>query len=147
MMLLPGLTPFQQQRIADVLHRVGRVSLGELTPAYIDADRAAVRALDSRQARTPQAWPSTFVFGFAVGLRLGRGFVKPPRRSKHWISEDYRALAEHNRRTAARFIRQLLKAQAPNPSDLTRAYVPASEQAEIAHRWAQRTGALARKVR
>lgn len=155
MMLAPGLSAFQQQRVAEVLLRVGQVPIVSVTPLFMDADRAAARALDVHRparhgrpsrngpfvGRVDSGIPLTFVFGFAVGLRLGRSFVTPPKRSKHWISAEYRALHAHNRRSAARYIRHLLKAQAPPAPS---AY-PATDQTAIAKAWVQKAGALARK--
>lgn len=168
-MVTPGLTPLQRQQVADVLRRVGHVPLGQIASLFVDLDTAAARVLNVSRpshdncesvaqdaARQHQMEPiiTSFAFGLAVGLRQGRAFAPaPPPRAKHWISEEYRQLYEENRRTAAKFIRTLLKAQGaprqPGASSPTRASQQATKESELAaaQRWARETGRAARKLR
>jgi hypothetical protein len=93
--LTPGLTPRQQQRIADALTRVGRVPLGQLTHIFMDADRAAVRALNPVRPSADDCHDiaraiadehhvdpvsAAFAFGQALGIRQCMTFISPPKR-------------------------------------------------------------------
>ena len=158
--LTPGLTPFQRQRVGDVLHRVGLVPMGRLASVFIDVDRAAVRVLNTARPSREDCHVIAaelagmhaidrvtvgFCYGLAIGIRQGRTFAPVSRRSKQWISDEYRQLREHNRRAAARFIRQLLKAQgAPRPTTTKRGI---ADDVEAAQRWIREAGAVARRGR
>lgn len=153
----PTLTPRQKQDVADLLHRAGGVPVGSLASVFADVDVLAARALNIRRTdAAPRAGDvapalaadhrvtpiaASFSFGFALGIRLGLTCIPPMRRAKHWISEEYKRLHEDNRRTVARFIRQLLRAQDP-PIRKTR---PSGRDAESARAWMQTAGRLARK--
>jgi hypothetical protein len=139
MTLTPGLTDSQRQRVADILERVGGVPLGLLAMVFSDVDRQAANVFSTRyfvraalrgeRETAPRAEPiaemvakehqipvpvAAFAYGYALGVRLGRTFITPPKRPRQSISDDWSRLHEQNKATAKRYIRGLLRAQEPN---------------------------------
>lgn len=156
--LTPGLTPFQRQRVADILHRVGCVPMGQLAGLFVDVDRAGVRAIDPvrpsgedcRLVAAALAYEHhleavvvSFAYGLAVGVRQGRTFAPPPPRRSKWISDEYKRLSEPSRRDVQKYIRTLLRAQEPPKPPAP----PAALEVEAARRWVRAAGKLARTLR
>jgi hypothetical protein len=157
--LTPGLTPRQRERLSSALQRIGGAPVGVIASLFMDVDRAAVRALDPRgpipgpsctdvtsAIATAHRLPIEVIaccYGIAVGVRLGRTFIVPPSPRRKWISEEYARLTEHNRRDVQRYIRRLLKAQAP---PTPRSSDPHAELS-AARKWIRTAGALARAGR
>ena len=154
--LTPGLTPNQKQRLADALRRVAGLPLGSVAQVFMDADVAAARALDYRtDTPTPcraiaagitaehkiASDTAACTYGIAVGVRLGRTFVPQPKARSKWISAEYAALSEPNRRDVQRYIRRLLRIQ--NPPARANKAASAQEELAAAKRWAREMGRLA----
>ncbi len=168
-MLLPSLTRQQEQRVGDVLHRIGSVPHSVLLPLFLDVDRAGVQATDPvhPSADTAQTLAEhlagqhhvppvvvAFSLGLALGLRDGirfgvaRRFDKQRRR----IDDDYYRLDEADRAEIRRLIRLLrhggslaiLTSEAPRA---TVDAMSADEEAGVAQQWTRRMGHAARQLR
>jgi hypothetical protein len=102
-----------------------------------DGDVAAMAAAEHRIPITVAA----FCYGMACGVRLGRSFVPVPKRPRQIISEDWQRLHPNNRKTAARFIRSLLRVQEPEVTPVRN--LPdrvTGKDAETARRWMREAG-------
>ena len=160
-LLTPGLTRLQAERLRTDLLRLTGLPEGIASGIYADADRIAGRYLMSPHAADHQVALCTiaalfaehrqevqlvaYIAGLAHGVRLGKRFSPPPLSRSKWISEEYKRLTEPNRRDAQRYIRKLLKAQtsalAPRPAS------SAAEDLADARRWVRDVGRLARSGR
>jgi hypothetical protein len=164
--LTPGLTPQQRIRVADALTRIGNVPTGSVAMLFMDVDRAAARALDPLTVDASLTLVSesvamrvatehklarevvAYAYGLAIGIRLGTRFApRPPKRSKQWISEEYKQLNEDYRRLAARLIRDLLKVQGSPRSTERVKGSSAKDEAMAARKWVREMGRAARRGR
>jgi hypothetical protein len=161
--LTPGLTPQQRIRVSDALTRIGNVPRGSVAMLFMDVDRAAARALDPLTADASRTLVSesvamrvatehklagevvAYAYGLAVGIRLGTRFAPRPKRSKQWISEEYKQLNEDYRRLAARIIRDLLKVQGSPRSTERIKRGSANAEAMAARKWVREMGRAARR--
>jgi hypothetical protein len=157
--LTPDLTPLQAASLRDNLLRLTGLPEAAASGVYINADRIAGRYLLSTYAADPQrasgiiaelleehrqnAQLVAYIAGLALGVRLGRRFSLPPKPRAKWISDEYKRLAEPNRRDVQKYIRKLLKAQEPPPPRAARA----EDETATAREWARRVGREARAGR
>jgi hypothetical protein len=142
-------------RIVDALTRVGLVPAGQIATLYMDADVTAARVLNSTRPSREDCWhvaaelagvhqvderTITFTYGLAIGIRQRLTFAPPPAARSKWISEEYKQLAEPDRRDVQRYIPKLLKVQTPPQAASPRA----RDELAAAREWTRAAGRLAR---